>query len=342
LVGLVISLTAAQEPVAKTPESPMLATNRSAMPMVKTAAVPNAETTTIKGTVRSSKTKELLTGAAVILVGTTTGTMTDANGAFTLKEVPLNSKLAISYVGYENRMVEVTKKNQTLNVVLEWRQTTLDKIVVVTYQSIMEYRPGTIADSTKNKEVFTVIEQLPEFPGGIQELYRYLGKNIRYLTEASQNGVEGSVEITFTISEHGRIRNPRVTKSLGAGTDEEALRVVLSMPSWKPAMQHGRPVPTDYVLPIEFQIDKPAPKEDKEKRQGAVNGAKFYNFNTSFDVGTPESIRNFGSPTVTMPATNYNKVRFMNFYSREKISKIISKDSIRGFLSSKISSQNPL
>jgi TonB family protein len=314
LVGLVLMLTAARERVADVLETSLPAGAETFLSLPETPPSQNTEvspapieTTTVKGTVRSSKTKELLPGAIVVVVGTTTGTATDENGAFELKEVPLNSQLAISYVSYETRKVEVTKKNQAVNVVLEWQQTTLGKTVVVTYGSPERSAPDTSTRAEKsNEKGFVIVEQLPEFPGGMQEMHKFLSKNIRYPADARRNGIEGEVLIRFVISESGRVRNPEVVKSLGEGTDEEALRVVLNMPSWKPAMQNGRPVPTEYILPIEFKIDKPEPKEDKEKRQGNYfrnynDGMPAFTFDEAVDVITPRSIQNIGLTTVTMP-----------------------------------------
>lgn len=329
LIGLVLMLTAARERVADVLEtsSRILSPSPATAMRTEISRVPQAETTTVKGTVRSSKTKEPLPFANIILVGTNRGTTTNMNGAFELKEVPLNSLLAISYVGYEARTVEVGKENQVVNVVLQWQQTTMNNLVVVAYPPVTGLKPQSGADSTKSgsdQETFTVVEQMPEFPGGVQEMYRFLGKNIRYPSDAVRNGLEGKVVITFTVSETGRIRDPQVTQRLGDGTDEEALRVVLNMPSWKPAKQNGRPVAMEYVLPIEFKLEKPESKEDKEKRQGNAKAVNYrmpeFKFEKSFDMGSPESIRNFGAPAeVTIPGMEgTSRIRSSN-YSYQKM-----------------------
>lgn len=318
LIGLVLMLTAARERVADALENSTQVLVPTTAMRAEISRVPQAETTTVKGTVRSSKTKEPLPFANIILVGTNRGTTTNMNGAFELKEVPLNSLLAISYVGYEARTVEVGKENQAVNVVLQREQRPLESVMVIGYGLVKATQP--VADSMNaapktDKEMFTVVEQMPEFPGGIQEMYKFLGKNIRYPSDAVRNDVEGKVVITFTVSEKGRIRDPQVTQRLGDGTDEEALRVVLSMPSWKPAKQNGRPVAMEYVLPIEFKLEKPESKEDKEKRQGnAENPAKFFNYNKSElgDFGSPEGIRNFGAPTVSLPTSVYSSMKRYN------------------------------
>jgi len=336
LMGIVLVLTASRERVADAVEDNMTALAPATALVAIMPVVTVVETTTVKGTVRSSKTKDLLPGANVILAGTTRGTTADANGAFELGEVPLDSKLVISYVGYETRVVEITKKNQVVNVVLAWQQNSLNSVVVVGYGTTRESRPWSAGDSLKetDKEEFKVVEQMPEFPGGIQEMYRFLGKNIRYPAEAWRGNVEGKVVITFTVAANGRIRNPQVTQSLGGGTDEEALRVVLNMPTWKPAVQNGRPVPMEYVLPIDFQIDKPETKEDKEKRQGKTNNFRSsrmalpdFKFEDAIDYGIPSG----GGPNnsmikeVSMPGSIYSSERRFYFAPPKEV--MISPDS---------------
>ena len=328
LIALVLALTAARERVVNVVDRNVQMLAPANGWMTELPSVLQAETTTVKGTVRSSKTKNLLPGANVILVGTTRGTTTDADGAFELTEVPLDSKLAISYVGYDTRVVEITKKNQVVNVVLAWQQNPLNELVVVTYGTINEYRPGVAPDSTKKhtEKEYKIVEQMPEFQGGINEMYKYLAKNIRYPAEASRDNVEGKVVVTFTVSDKGFIRNPHITQRLGSGTDEEVLRVVLGMPTWKPGEQNGLPVPMEYVLPIDFQVEKPKPKEDKEKRQGNATeeqshttgqGAKAFSFHMpdfkfddAVDHGLPGHGPNastiYGAPVVATPMSPYS------------------------------------
>ncbi len=315
LVGLVLILTAARERVVEAVDSGVQMLTPTNAGTADLPELSQVETTTVKGTVRSSKTKDLLPGANVILAGTTRGVTTDANGAFELTEVPLDGKLVITYIGYEPREVEITEKNQIVNVVLAWQQNSLNDIVVVGYGMTNETTSST-SDSTKtrSREAFEVVEQMPEFPGGTQEMYRFLGKNIRYPAEAVRGDVEGKVVITFTVNEKGRIRNPQVTQSVGDGIDEEAMRVVLNMPTWQPAQQNGQPVPMEYVLPIDFQIDRPKPKEDKEKRQGKATNFRSmrmpdFKFDDAADHGLPGHGPNnstvYGAPTVATPVSAY-------------------------------------
>ncbi|MFD1185545.1 energy transducer TonB [Pontibacter rugosus] len=101
---------------------------------------------------------------------------------------------------------------------------------------------------------YTYVEQMPTFPGGESEMLKYLGKNIRYPAAAQRAGVEGLVVLSFVVGRTGEISEIQVIKNLGAGTDEEAMRVVKSMPKWTPGKQNGRAVPVRYTLPVRFAI----------------------------------------------------------------------------------------
>ncbi|HEX9956131.1 MAG TPA: TonB family protein [Fibrella sp.] len=111
------------------------------------------------------------------------------------------------------------------------------------------------APAPKEDEIFTVVEQNPEFQGGQAAMYAWLGKNIKYPAAASRANISGKVFVSFTVNTDGSITDAQVLKGLGFGTDEEAVRVVKSMPKWKPGKQSGRPVRVKYNLPISFQLE---------------------------------------------------------------------------------------
>lgn len=111
------------------------------------------------------------------------------------------------------------------------------------------------APAPKEEEVFTVVEQNPEFVGGQSAMYAWLGKNIKYPAAAQRANISGKVFVSFTVNTDGSITDAQVLKGLGFGTDEEAIRVVKSMPKWKPGKQSGRAVRVKYNLPISFQLE---------------------------------------------------------------------------------------
>lgn len=104
-------------------------------------------------------------------------------------------------------------------------------------------------------EVFTVVEQSPEFPGGAYKLNRYLTEKLQYPAEAKENSISGTVYVQFVIDKKGQISDAKVLRGIGSGCDEEALRVIKAMPRWKPGMQHGKPVKTLFNLPIKFSLE---------------------------------------------------------------------------------------
>ena len=111
------------------------------------------------------------------------------------------------------------------------------------------------APAPKEDEIFTVVEQNPEFVGGTQAMYAWLGKNIKYPAAASRANISGKVFVSFTVNTDGSITDVQTLKGLGFGTDEEAVRVVKSMPRWKPGKQSGRSVRVKFNLPISFQLE---------------------------------------------------------------------------------------
>ncbi|AUD02385.1 energy transducer TonB [Spirosoma pollinicola] len=107
----------------------------------------------------------------------------------------------------------------------------------------------------KEEEIFTVVEQQPEFSGGMAALGQYLSKNLRYPAAAQRANVSGRVFVSFVVNTDGSIQDVQVLKGLGFGTDEEAQRVVKGMPKWRPGKQSGRPVRVKYNLPINFTLE---------------------------------------------------------------------------------------
>ena len=107
----------------------------------------------------------------------------------------------------------------------------------------------------KEEEIFTVVEQQPEFPGGMSALGQFLGKNIRYPAAAQRANVSGRVFVSFVVNTDGSIQDVQTLKGLGFGTDEEAVRVVKSMPKWRSGKQSGRPVRVKFNLPINFTLE---------------------------------------------------------------------------------------
>lgn len=102
--------------------------------------------------------------------------------------------------------------------------------------------------------VFIMVEEKPEFPGGMAGLSAYVSQHLRYPNEASQKNIEGHVFLSFIVEKDGTVSNVSVVRGIGRGCDEEAVRVVSEMPTWKPGRQGGKPVRTQFHLPIRFKL----------------------------------------------------------------------------------------
>jgi protein TonB len=105
-----------------------------------------------------------------------------------------------------------------------------------------------------NDNVYTYVEQMPEFPGGENALMEFLRKNLHYPATAREQGVEGRVIVRFVVNEAGLISEISILRDIGSGCGAEAVRVVKMMPKWKPGKQNGKPVKTYYTLPVMFQL----------------------------------------------------------------------------------------
>lgn len=111
--------------------------------------------------------------------------------------------------------------------------------------------------SPKDEEdtLFIVVEQQPEPEGGMKAFYKYLSKNIKYPRLARRQGIEGKVFVQFVVSKDGTFTDFKILKGIGAGCDEEALRVLKNAPAWKPGKQRGRPVRVQMSIPISFTLN---------------------------------------------------------------------------------------
>ena len=125
-------------------------------------------------------------------------------------------------------------------------------------------------------EVFQVVEEMPEFPGGMGECMKWLGQNIKYPADAKEKGVQGRVIVQFVVEKDGTIVNAKVVRGVDPDLDAEALRVVNQSPKWKPGKQKGEAVRVKYTLPIMFKLDNDssdskaaeAPREAKVDENG--------------------------------------------------------------------------
>ena len=118
---------------------------------------------------------------------------------------------------------------------------------------IVDPGPGTGAvEAPPPPEIFTYVEQMPEPSVNVPE---FLQKNLRYPELAKENNIQGRVTLRFVVDEQGNVSDVNVVKGIGGGCDEEAKRVVMKMPKWKPGKQNGKAVKVYYTLPISFRLE---------------------------------------------------------------------------------------
>lgn len=110
------------------------------------------------------------------------------------------------------------------------------------------------ADSTAKEEVFMVAEQMPEFPGGMKEMLKFLQENVKYPENAMKNNVQGRVIVQFVVEKDGTPTEFKVLRSVDPDLDAEALRVMKAMPKWKPGMQKGQVVRVKFTVPVSFKL----------------------------------------------------------------------------------------
>jgi len=103
-------------------------------------------------------------------------------------------------------------------------------------------------------QIFMIVDNLPTYPGGMKAMWSFLKTKINYPDSALDMGISGTVYVQMTISETGEATDVTVIRGIGGGCDEEAIRVVSTMPAWNPGSQRGKPVAVQYSIPIKFML----------------------------------------------------------------------------------------
>lgn len=120
------------------------------------------------------------------------------------------------------------------------------------------YVPPAVVEHVEEEEasntIFMIVEKQPEFPGGMAELMSFLNKSIKYPMVAQENGIQGRVTCSFIVEKDGSITGAEVVRGVDVSLDKEALRVINSMPKWKPGEQRGKPVRVKFNVPVNFRL----------------------------------------------------------------------------------------
>lgn len=215
----------------------------------------------IKGKVIREDNGKPLAGASVVIKGTTIGTVSDADGKFTLtdpnpqveKDGFLSSEIFVSYVGFATFEMKVGASGKALedgSYTFKMQEGVI-AIDLPDYKDVPPPPPPPPAINDDGEELFIIIEDLPKYPGGIYELAKYVSENQYKL--AQQKKIKGKATVGFTISETGKATDFKIIE----GNDKEAglaaLEIVKKMPDWTPGKQRGKAVPVKYLLPVEFK-----------------------------------------------------------------------------------------
>ena len=211
-------------------------------------------------------------GASIIIRGTTDGTLADIDGNFQLP-VKEGDVIIVSYVGLQTQQLHV----QSFANLVVWMKADvqpMEEIVVVGYASEEEKKQPVAKEEVKQTEeevIFKVVEQMPEFPGGMSEAMKFLAKNIKYPVAAQQAKIEGRVIVQFVVGKDGSVSDVHTVRSVSPELDAEAIRVVSMMPKWNPGKQRGKAVSVSYTMPIMFRLQSPEPKVVEAETAGYLS-----------------------------------------------------------------------
>lgn len=235
-----------------------------------------AEKTKLKMKVVDEEGKPII-AATVLVANTTNGTLTDENGNFTL-EVGSDQSIQVAYIGMSTVTMSVKdclkKADQT--IVLTESDTKKDvKVVASAPQAV-----------TSDDQTFSVVEQMPEYPGGMRAGLEFMARNLRYPTKAREAGKQGRVIVQFVVRKDGSLSDFKVLCPVDPWLDAEAIRVISTMPKWKPGMQDGKPVSVKFTLPVTFMLEGTNSKPKAGDNDVVVVGYGVQKSEESVDVPT--------------------------------------------------------
>lgn len=152
-------------------------------------------------------------------------------------------------------------------------------------QETLETHSKIVPDSV----IFEVVEEMPDFPGGMKALMEYLSQNIKYPAEAHAKGTQGRVIVCFVVKKDGSIDNIKVVRSVDPYLDKEAIRVITAMPKWKPGKQRGQAVNVRFTVPVAFRLTDPEPAKAEEIKQSDLEEVVVVGYGLKED-STPDAV----------------------------------------------------
>lgn len=217
---------------------------------------------TALGRVGDKNTGEPIVGAAIKIVGTTKGTVTDKDGRFKLT-VKRGDEVQVAYVGYESQSLPIRNYNE-IGLHLEF-----------------DLVKNNVDEANK---IYDAVEKMPEFPGGKEALKSYVASSIKYPAEAEKAGIQGRVHTAFIVEKDGCVTGARAMTSVDPQLDAEAIRIIRNMPKWTPGMQDGKPVRVKYLVPVTFRLD------GNDKAISFSEDTEYYVDNNQVDASILKSI----------------------------------------------------
>ena len=240
---------------------------------VKSVEKSSEEEFLLSGIVMEYPSHKVVAGASVIVRGTNNGTLTNEKGEFEI-QVKKGDVLVVSFVGLKTQYLTVQSEVTKLGIHMKADVQNLEEMVVTAYAPEEEKKQPVAKEEVKQTEeevIFQVVEQMPEFPGGMSEAMKFLAKNIKYPVAAQQAKIEGRVIVQFVVGKDGSISDVHTVRSVSPELDAEAIRVVSMMPKWNPGKQRGKAVSVSYTMPIMFRLQSPAPKAVEAETAGYLS-----------------------------------------------------------------------
>ncbi len=151
----------------------------------------------------------------------------------------------------ELNIVEDDQEEENIDINTESDENTEIEINMNVFEKSLEAEDDVVSCEAI---AFAIVEDKPVFPGGDNALLRYLSENTKYPEKAKESGIQGRVFVQFIIDKTGKVTDVRIARGVSPELDEEAKRVVSTLPKWTPGKQQGKPVPVTYIVPINFRL----------------------------------------------------------------------------------------
>lgn len=193
---------------------------------------------------------------------------------WTERDIKIDTSQAVANIVFEEEIIPITEQQEQVappppvapppvaeNLTIVDNEADVEETDIASTEDVgqaveIKYVAPTVEEEEPEEQtIFEVVEQMPEFPnGGMAGLMQFLSKNIKYPTIAQENGTQGRVTVQFVVNKDGSIVDATVLRGVDPYLDKEAIRVINSMPKWKPGMQRGKPVRVKYTVPVMFRL----------------------------------------------------------------------------------------